>query len=67
MVNTKKVETEIHHASKLFLPCASNSPKLGVEGGTPRPKKSKLVNAKIAALIRKGKKVTTGVKLFGNT
>jgi hypothetical protein len=52
---------------RLFLPCASNSPKLGVEGGTPRPKKSKLVKAKIAALMRKGKKVTTGVKLFGNT
>ena len=65
--NTTKVDNEIHHASMLFLPCANNSPKLGVPGGTPSPKKSSEVNAKIAALMRNGKNVTTGVRLLGST
>ena len=51
IVSTAKVESAIHQASKLFFPCASNSPKLGVEGGTPRPRKSRLVNERMAALI----------------
>ena len=29
---TPNVDSEIHHASMLFLPCASNSPKDGVPG-----------------------------------
>ena len=65
--NTAKVEMEIHHASMLFFPCAKSSPKLGVPGGTPKPKKSRLVSAKMAALMRNGKKVTTGVMLLGST
>jgi hypothetical protein len=64
---TKNVDKEIHQASILVLPWANNSPKLGVPGGTPSPKKSKLVSAKMAALMRKGKKVTTGVMLLGST
>ena len=49
----------------LFLPCDNNSPSDGVPGGTPRPRKSSEVNARMAALIRNGKKVTTGVRLLG--
>ena len=48
--NTAKVDKEIHHASMLFLPCANSSPKLGVPGGTPKPKKSKEVSDKMAIL-----------------
>ncbi len=65
--NTAKVDNEIHHASMLFLPWANNSPKLGVPGGTPKPKKSNDVSDKMAALMRNGKNVTTGVKLLGST
>ena len=65
ITSTAKVDNDIHHASILVLPCDSNSPKLGVPGGTPKPKKSRLVSAKIAALMRNGKKVTTGVILLG--
>ena len=64
--NTKKVVSESHHAEILSLPWARSSPRLGVVGGTPKPKKSKLVNMRIAPLILKGKKVTTEIKLFGN-
>jgi len=67
VTRTTKVDSDIHQASMLFLPCESNSPKEGVPGGTPRPKKSREVSAKIAALMRKGKKVTTGVMLLGST
>ena len=67
MTSTAKVESDIHQASILVLPCESNSPKEGVPGGTPKPKKSKDVSDKMAALVRNGKKVTTGVKLLGST
>ena len=63
--STPKVESEIHHASRLFLPWLSSSPRLGVPGGTPRPRKSRLVSAPIAAAISNGISVTTGVRLFG--
>ena len=63
--STPKVESEIHQASTLFLPWASSSPRLGVPGGTPRPRKSSEVSAKMAALMRNGKNVTTGVRLLG--
>ena len=64
--NTKKVVNESHHAEILSLPCERSSPKLGVVGGTPRPKKSKLVKLSMAPLILKGRNVTTEIKLFGN-
>ncbi len=35
VTSTAKVDSEIHHASMLALPCESNSPRLGVPGGTP--------------------------------
>ena len=38
-----KVNTDNHHAEILSLPCANKSPRLGVGGGTPSPRKSKLV------------------------
>ena len=63
--STAKVDSEIHQASMLFLPCDSSSPSDGVPGGTPSPRKSRLVRARMAALMRKGKKVTTGVRLLG--
>ncbi len=50
---TTKVLKESHQAVILALPWASNSPKLGDEGGRPSPRKSKLVNAKIELLISK--------------
>ena len=64
--NTKKVVNDNHHADILSFPYANNSPRLGVVGGTPNPKKSKLVKTKIPPLIRNGKKVTTEIKLLGN-
>ena len=63
--STAKVDSEIHQASMLFLPWLSSSPRLGVPGGTPRPRKSSEVSARMAALMRNGRKVTTGVSLFG--
>ncbi len=65
--STPKVGSEIHQASRLDLPCDSSSPRLGVDDGTPRPRKSRLVSATIAALIRNGRKATTGVSEFGST
>ena len=62
---TAKVDREIHQASRFSFPWLSSSPKLGVPGGTPRPRKSRLVSAPIAAAISKGTSVTTGVRLFG--
>ena len=49
----------------LSLPWLSSSPSDGVPGGTPRPRKSSEVSARIAALMRNGRKVTTGVMLLG--
>ncbi len=63
--NTKNVVRESHHADILSLPCERSSPRLGVVGGTPRPKKSKLVKISMAPLILKGRNVTTEIKLFG--
>src|SRR3954470_15027000 len=63
--STANVEREIHHASRLFLPWFSSSPRLGVPGGTPRPRKSRLVSAPMADAISNGASVTTGVRLFG--
>src|SRR5207302_69449 len=63
--STPKVESEIHHASRLSLPCWRSSPRLGVPGGTPKPRKSRLVSAPMAAAISNGTSVTTGVRLFG--
>ena len=63
--STPKVDSEIHHASMLFLPWLSSSPSEGVPGGTPRPRKSSEVSARIAPLMRNGKNVTTGVRLLG--
>ena len=57
--NTKKVVSESHQAEILSLPWARSSPRLGVVGGTPKPKKSKLVNMRIAPLILKGKKAVS--------
>src|SRR5262245_14929382 len=64
-ISTPKVVSEIHHASRLLLPWLSSSPRLGVPGGTPRPRKSRLVSAPIAAAISNGTSVTTGVRLLG--
>src|SRR5256885_12740437 len=64
--STAKVDSEIHQASMLFLPWFSSSPRLGVSGGTPNPRKSSEVRARMAALMRNGKKVTTGVMLLGS-
>ena len=63
---TTNVVKESHQAEIFSLPCDKSSPKLGVVDGTPRPRKSKLVNIRIAPLILKGKKVTTEIRLFGN-
>ena len=49
----------------LIIFSAILSPSDGVPGGTPRPRKSSEVSAKIAALMRNGRKVTTGVRLLG--
>jgi hypothetical protein len=65
--STPKVDSEIHQASMLFLPCDNSSPSDGVPGGTPRPRKSSEVSARMAALMRNGRKVTTGVMLLGKT
>ena len=62
----KNVGTPIHQASKLSLAWLSNSPKLGLLLGTPKPKKSKLVKANIAPEILNGNKAMTGVKLLGS-
>ena len=43
--STRKVESDNHQASILALPWARSSPRLGVEGGTPKPRKSRLVRA----------------------
>ena len=64
--STVKVESDIHQASRLFLPWFKSSPRLGVSGGTPRPRKSRLVKAPMAPAISKGMRVTTGVRLLGN-
>ncbi len=66
MTSIENDDNESHQASILALPWARSSPRLGVEGGTPRPKKSRLVRARIAAETRKGRKVITGVILFGS-
>src|SRR5210317_1853046 len=63
---TAKVDNDNHHASILLLPWASSSPRLGVEGGTPSPRKSRLVRARIAPDILKGKNVITGVIPLGS-
>ncbi len=63
---TMKVDSDSHQASMLALPWASSSPRLGVEGGTPRPRKSRLVRARMAPDMRKGRKVITGVMLLGS-
>ncbi|ABA48402.1 hypothetical protein BURPS1710b_2632 [Burkholderia pseudomallei 1710b] len=65
--STQNVASEIHHASRFALPCASSSPRLGVGGGTPSPRKSRLVSARIAPLILNGRNVMTGVRLLGST
>ena len=64
--STKNVLSDNHQAAMFSLPCASSCPRLGVSGGTPRPRKSRLVNARMAPLMRNGRKVITGVRLFGN-
>src|SRR6185369_17326813 len=65
MTSTANVEIEIHQASRLALPWLSNSPSDGVPGGTPSPRKSSEVSARMAALMRNGRNVTTGVMLLG--
>ncbi len=47
ITSTAKVDSEIHQASMLSLPWLSSSPSDGVPGGTPRPRKSSDVSARI--------------------
>ena len=59
-------EITIHGAvRKLAVPCFSNSPKLEVGTGRPKPKKSNAVIEEIAPTIVKGIKVTKVDKMFG--
>ena len=58
--STAKVGKMIHQASRLALPWRSKSPSDGVVGGTPMPKKSNDVNARMAALMRNGKFLASG-------
>ena len=44
-------------AFKFAFPCANNSPKLGEPGGSPKPKKSRLVSVVMDAFKIKGRKV----------
>ena len=69
MLPTKRtnVGAMIHQASRFSLPILNNSPKEAVSAGTPKPKKSSEVSAKIAPPMRKGKKVMTGVSELGKT
>src|ERR1700677_3665271 len=65
--STPNVKSEIHQASRLSLPWASSSPRLGVGDGTPSPRKSRLVSERIAPLMRNGRNLMTGVRLLGST
>ena len=58
MTNVPKADTTIQGAVRSELvPCFKSSPKLGVGGGSPKPKKSSAVIAVIAAITVKGTKV----------
>src|SRR5262249_43267056 len=63
--SSRKVGTDIHHASRLSLPWRRRSPKDG-SVVTPSPRKSSDARNRIAALMRKGRNVITGVIEFGS-
>jgi hypothetical protein len=62
-----KVDSDDPPGVDVVLALRSSSPSDGVPGGTPRPRKSSEVSARMAALMRNGRKVTTGVRLLGRT
>ena len=62
-----KADRPSHGAWILFLPCASISPKEAEPGGSPRPKKSRLVSAVIEPVKIKGIKVRVATMAFGRT
>ena len=58
ITSVPKADITIHGAVRRELvPCFNSSPKLGVGGGSPNPKKSSAVIAVIAAITVKGTKV----------
>jgi len=61
-----KAEVTIQGATRKFaVPCLSNSPRLGVGGGSPKPRKSREVIAEIADTMINGMKVTSVDKTLG--
>src|SRR5690606_10157465 len=63
-----KADITIHGAVRRFsVPCLSSSPRLGVGGGSPNPRKSSAVMAVIAETIVKGAKVTMVASVLGST
>ena len=57
MTSTANVDSDIHQASMLALPWFSSSPSEGVPGGTPSPRKSNEVKAKMAAHVAAGEEM----------
>ena len=61
-----KADVTIHGAVlSVAVPCFRSSPKLGVGGGKPKPRKSSAVMAVIAETIVNGMNVTSVDKTFG--
>ena len=50
---------------RLAVPCFNSSPKLGVGGGKPKPRKSRAVIAVIAPTMVKGISVIKVERMFG--
>ena len=64
--STPKVESEIHQASRLFLPWFKSSPRLGVSRRHAKAEEIEAGQAPMAPAISKGIRVTTGVRLLGS-
>ena len=67
ITNVPKADETIQGAVRRFaVPCFSSSPRLGVGGGSPKPRKSSAVMAAMAAIIVKGINVTSVDNTLGN-
>ena len=66
MTRVPNAEVTIQGAVRRFaVPCFNSSPRLGVGGGSPKPRKSSAVMAQIADTIINGINVTSVERTFG--
>lgn len=66
MTRVPKAEVTIHGAVlNVAVPCFSSSPKLGVGGGSPKPRKSSAVIDVIAEITMNGMNVTSVERTLG--